>query len=64
MTLKNEFRGALGVIAIAAFRGAGTQLFIHTSHLALRQGFIKMQRTADQILVLFIPSKGGEALLT
>lgn len=35
MTLKNEFRDVLSVVAIAAFRGAGTQLFTHASHLAL-----------------------------
>lgn len=57
MTLKNEFRGVVGVVAIAAFRGAGTQLFIRASHLALTQGLIKMQRTAEQILMLFIPTK-------
>lgn len=42
-------------LAIAAFRGAGTQLSMHASHLVITQGFIKMQRTADQILILFIP---------
>lgn len=57
MTLKNEFRGVRSVVAIAALRGAGTQLFIHASHLALTRGFIKTQRTAEQILLLFIPTE-------
>lgn len=57
MTLKNELRGVLGVVAIAAFGGVGTQRSTRASHLAPARAFIKTQRIAGQMRMLFIPTK-------
>lgn len=50
------------LVAFAAFRGAGTQLFLHAFHLAPRQGLIKVPSQGPDSDVIYPGQNSDESV--